>query len=268
MPKMIINLRFCGKDSVWFDRDIEVPQEIYEEFKKLTAGKKSDEKIFLVDAHDVKNFLDEVCPGISPKVLRTAKCNQVLVNNLKELTPKDCSKLSDNEKIRIIYKANLEIAKTLNHQKNVAKNQKEQETKASDRVDASKARLEETKKKQIEKLQKIEAEEVKAKEVYGKMPTLLKEKLAKIAEKREKLQAQLERQNASIEKAEFNLQKRKETADIALGTSLANYADPKIVASWSNYVDLPIEKIYSKSMAAKFDYAIGTDKDYWLDYES
>ena len=257
-----VNLEFLGKDSVKFSRDIEMPDEIYNEFKKLYDAASDGQEIFnAVSSADVSAFLKELNPNISPKVLRTAKCNKVLVDELKKQTVDENS--TDNEKVRAMYRANLEIAKTLNHQKNVAKNFKEQEDKAKEKVTASQNKLEDVKKKQEEKIAKLDAEEKRIKEAYAKMPTLKKEKLGKLAEKREKLEKQLEKQNERIEKAQFNLTKRQETKDINLGTSLGAYADYRIIYSWCNDMKLDPKKIYTKGLLDKSKSFANTDKKFW-----
>ena len=255
-------LDFYGKDSVRYNREIEVPDEIYDEFKKLYDAAGNGEEIFsAISSGDVSAFLKEVNPNISPKVLRTAKCNKVLVDELKK--QKVDANSSDSEKVRAMYRANLEIAKTLNHQKNVAKNYKEQETKAKEKVTASQDKMVEVKKKQEEKLKKYLEEEKRIKQLYAKMPTVLKEKLEKLAEKRQKLEQQLERQNERIEKAKFNLQKRQETKDINLGTSLGAYADFRIVYSWCNDMNLDPKKIYNKGLLNRSTSFANTDKKFW-----
>lgn len=256
------HLEFLGKDSVKYARDIEVPDEIYDEFKKLYDAAGNGQEIFdKVSSADVSAFLNEVHPGISPKVLRTAKCNKVLVDELKKQDVDE--KSSTAEKVRAIYRANLEIAKTLNHQKNVAKNQKEQEQKAEDKVKATENKLEEIKAKQQEKIAKLDEEEKRIKSVYAKMPVIKKEKLAKLKEKREKLEKQLEKQNERIEKAQFNLTKRQETKDINLGTSLGAYADYRIIYSWCNDMKLDPKNIYSKGLRDKSASFANTSKDFW-----
>ena len=256
------NLDFYGKDSVRFNRDIQVPDEIYDEFKKLFDAAKDGEEIFnKVSSADVSAFLKELNPNISPKVLRTAKCNKVLVDELKKQKVDENS--TDAEKVRAMYRANLEIAKTLNHQKNVAKNFKEQEEKAKEKVTASQDKMVEVKAKQEEKLAKLDEEEKSIKAKYAKMPTLKKEKLAKLKEKRAKLEAQLEKQNERIEKAQFNLQKKQETKDINLGTSLGAYADYRIIYSWCNDMKLNPKKIYTKGLLDKSQSFANTDKNFW-----
>lgn len=266
-----IQLKFCGKDSVMYDKEIELPDEIYNELKSLWENTEEGKKVFShAGSKEVGDFLNKIQPGISPKQLRTAKCNEVLIDNLRKATDskgKPISKdSSDLEKYQAIYKANLQIATTLNHQKNVSKNYKEQETKMKDKVSASKDKLEVLKEKQAIKLQEFDKKEAEIKERYKDFPKIKKEKLEELKMKKEKLKLQLEKANAAIEKAKLNLQKKKETKDINLGTSLAAYASPKIIYSWCKDVNLDINKIYTKALQTKFDYAQDTPEDYWRNY--
>lgn len=255
-------LSFIGKDSVPFTREIELPDEIYDEFKKLYDAANSGEEIFnKVNSADVSKFLNEAHKGISPKVLRTAKCNEVLVENLKKQNVDKNS--TEAEKIRAIYRANLEIAKTLNHQKNVAKNFKEQETKAQEKVEKQQDNLKKLAEVQTEKLAKLDEDAKKIKKQYANMPAIKASKLEKIDEKRAKLQTQLDKANARIEKAEFNLTKKQETKDINLGTSLGAYADFRIIMSWCKDIGLDPSKIYTKALLEKGNWAKDTPASYW-----
>lgn len=253
---MNVQLSFIGKDSVPFKRTLDVPDDIAKELQKLTENKKASDEIFdKISSGDVSSFLNEAYDGISPKVLRTAKCNQVLVEELKKQTVTKAS--TEQEKIRALYRANLAIAKTLNHQKNVAKNAKEQEAKAKDKVVASKEKLKALKEAQEVKLEKLKADQKKARAKGDK------EKLAKLKEKKAKMEAQLERAKARIDSNEFKYEKRKETKDINLGTSLGAYADFRIIYSWCKDMDLDPHKIYSKALYEKSQWATDTPAKFW-----
>lgn len=259
---MEVTLSFIGKDSVPFKRDIEMPEDIYDAFKELIEGKSSKDEIFdKISSSDVSAFLNEAYQGISPKVLRTAKCNQVLVDELKKQNV--TKKSTEQEKIRALYRANLEIAKTLNHQKNVAKNQKEQESKAKDNVAAQKDKLKALRERQKEQLKKIRSEKARIKLIKDKNPELYKARLAKLKEKEEKLKTQLAKAEARIDNAEFKYEKRKETKDINLGTSLGAYADFRIIYSWCNDMDLDPRKIYNKGLFEKSQWAADTPASFW-----
>jgi len=54
-----------------------------------------------------------------------------------------------------------------------------------------------------------------------------------------------------------------ELKTIALGTSKINYLDPRITAAWCKKMDVPIEKIFSKTLRDKFPWAMDVDSD-WI----
>jgi DNA topoisomerase-1 len=257
-----ITLNFVGKSSVPFNRTIEVSDELYEVIKRSQKNKKPTDEIFdMVDSGDVGAFLKEVDKSFSPKVLRTARCNSVLVENLKkQKITKDSTEV---EKLEAIYNANYAIAKELNHQKNIGKNQSNNEEKAKTAVLEAQKKLKDLKKDSKKKLAEIDEKIVSFKEKYAAMPTMLEEKLTKLEEQKTKISKRLETQENRVKAHELKAKKTSETADIALGTSLGNYADPRIIYSWCKDVNLPIGKVYNKSLQEKFSWAENTPEDYW-----
>lgn len=235
---MTVKLSFYGKDSVPFEREIELPSEVAAVFKELYNDDSSEAMFPDTSAAEVGTFLKNAVKSgdISPKVLRTAKCNTVLVKKLKELTTPKLKNASTTEKVKVMYEANLAIAKTLNHQKNVAKGQAAAETKKKE----AKALAE-------QKLQELEARVSSMKEG----PT------------KERLLAQLQKRKEKVEKAAFDLEKKKETANINLGTSLNAYADFRIVYSWCADVGLDPAQIYSKALLEKSAAFKDTDPSFW-----
>lgn len=92
---------------------------------------------------------------------------------------------------------------------------------------------------------------------------MLEAKKAALKIAREKIAERIKKQEATVSKNELKAKKTSETADIALGTSLGNYADPRIIYSWCKDVDLPIGKVYNKNLQEKFEWAKDTPADYW-----
>jgi len=258
-----ITFNFLGKDSVPETRTITIDAGIWNVLKKKTFTK--GKRIFAEDIN-VNGYLKSIMPGITVKNLRTVKCNEVLVNNLK--AQKITANNTEAEKLRAIFEANLEIAKQMNHQKNVGKNQKEAEGKIEERVTKAKARVKELKKKHKEKIAKLEIQKEKFKVAFKGMK-ILKEKLALIEEQKIKLTAQMEKAKTAIEKTELALDKKKLTKDIALGTSLANYADFRILKSYCDEIALPMEKIFTATqMVAIGKLVENTPANFWRNYPS
>ncbi len=50
---------------------------------------------------------------------------------------------------------------------------------------------------------------------------------------------------------------------IATTTSKTNYNDPRISVAWCKRLEVPIEKIFPKTLLDKFNWAMGTESD-WL----
>lgn len=50
--------------------------------------------------------------------------------------------------------------------------------------------------------------------------------------------------------------KKESNKDIALGTSKTNYNDPRISVAWGKAYEMPIEKIFPKTLRDKFLWAM------------
>lgn len=58
-----------------------------------------------------------------------------------------------------------------------------------------------------------------------------------------------------VKKAEMQVKLAKLIRDYNLNTSMKNYIDPRISVSWASRVNLPIDKIYSKTLIKKFNWS-------------
>ena len=57
----------------------------------------------------------------------------------------------------------------------------------------------------------------------------------------------------------MELQQKKDNSEVALGTSKINYMDPRITISWCKHIELPIEKVFPKTLRSKFAWAMETE---------
>jgi hypothetical protein len=134
---------------------------------------------------------------------------------------------TESDKKKAFVNANIIVAKALNHQKTIAKG-------AVATLDKLKVQL-----KELEK-------ELKEKKNAG----------TKVAS----LEKRVKSKKDSIES-------KKKLQEISTGTSLTNYIDPRLVTSWCNAHNLPIEKVYTKTLQDKFKWAIDETDDKW-DYKN
>ena len=59
-----------------------------------------------------------------------------------------------------------------------------------------------------------------------------------------------------IRKLEVDIRNRDENKEVALGTSKINYMDPRISVAWCKRCEVPIDKIFAKTLRDKFNWAM------------
>jgi DNA topoisomerase I len=140
-----------------------------------------------------------------------------------ELPSKVPKNATEKDKEKLVHDANVKVAQLLNHKRSVS---------------------------------------LAAKEDIGKLEAQIKE-LEKEKRRLKKEGKSLTRVEHSIETKKDQVSRKSSTQDIALGTSRQNYIDPRVLISWSKKHDLPLAKIYTKTLLAKFQWAQDkTDKDW------
>lgn len=121
---------------------------------------------------------------------------------------------------------------------------------------------EDLKKPKGKKQQKAEMKK-KEKEKFEEENDNQKNKLKRIyPDTKEKCEKAIENLKSKISKLEVKLRKKEEFKQIALGTSKLNYMDPRITVSWCKTNEVPIDKIFTKSIRDKFPWAMYCKPDY------
>ncbi|OAD71481.1 hypothetical protein PHYBLDRAFT_182020 [Phycomyces blakesleeanus NRRL 1555(-)] len=78
----------------------------------------------------------------------------------------------------------------------------------------------------------------------------------------EKLKAAIEKTDAKIKMTIVQETDKEENKEIALSTSKMNYIDPRISVAWCKKYNVPLEKVFSKTLIEKFRWAQNID-DSW-----
>ena len=68
--------------------------------------------------------------------------------------------------------------------------------------------------------------------------------------------------NSKISKMEMDLKHKDDNKEVSLGTSKINYMDPRISVAWCKRNEVPIEKIFSKTLRDKFNWAMAVEPDW------
>jgi DNA topoisomerase-1 len=221
-----IKLDFYGKDSVRYVKEIEVQEIVYNNIKEFIKNKNKNDNLFdLINSNLLNKYLQNFMPELTAKVFRTFKASDLFSEELNKITEK-YEKYNKSDKIQLLLdlfnQANTKVACLCNHQKNVSKNYNEQVKKIKDRIN------------------------------------ILKEKLD-----------DYKTRNKDISKVELMIKKlkrkktlKKELKNLSLGTSKINYIDPRITISFMKKHNIPVEKIFTKTLIQKFKWAFDVDENW------
>jgi len=78
----------------------------------------------------------------------------------------------------------------------------------------------------------------------------------------EQLDARIDAWKESVRKLEVDIRNRDENKEVALGTSKINYMDPRISVAWCKRCEVPIDKIFAKTLRDKFNWAMAVPPEW------
>jgi len=267
LPDNQITLDFLGKDSMRYFNTVTVEEEVWKNLQSFIKGKDKTDNLFdSIDASVLNDYLRSLMPGLTAKVFRTYNASFTLERELKK---KDVSRLEIEDKMAWYNEANRQVAILCNHQKTVSKTFDVSVEKQKLKIDDMKEYLEQLKthhknvkkgkeglneekiEKQVLKKLKEEGNEDKVKPIKRKFPS--------DADRASDHISKLEKRIISEEK---KLVEREENKAIALGTSKLNYNDPRITVKWCKENEVPIEKVFPRTVRSKFPWAMYTELDW------
>lgn len=79
----------------------------------------------------------------------------------------------------------------------------------------------------------------------------------------EKLKAQVDTLTNRIVNTTFQLKDKEDNSEVSLGTSKMNYIDPRLTVMFSKKFNVPIEKLFTKTLRDKFNWAIESADENW-----
>lgn len=254
---------FFGKDSIKYQNTVNVPKFVSSAINSFCKGKNESEQIFdLISAEDINKFLSECIEGVTAKTFRTSIASMMFIDAFKKQNITKSSTL--REKLNAFDMANLEVAKKLNHKRAISKNFDSQAERLDEQVKAAIEKEEQIASKVKTSLNKIKAEEKRANKLLE--GEALKVALKNLKEKEKKEKEKLEKAKEKVSQLSFKKDFKNKTMDVAIGTSKTNYITPLIAYSICNYFDIPIAKIYTKTLQEKYKWAEETSPQYWKKY--
>ena len=245
VPPHFIKFDFLGKDSIRYENTVEVEQLVYQnisKFKKsdrLGHNKAASDQLFdEFDAQDLNTRLKELMDGLSVKVFRTYNASITLDTLLADHSIEETL---DGKKAEY-DRANKEVAILCNHQRAVPKGFTGQMEKMQEKLAVLQSELSEL------------MDELKlAKSGKSKDGKKLNEDVVR---------GKLERKRAQIVKHEIQAQNKDDLKTVALGTSKINYLDPRISVAWCKRNEVPMEKVFNRSLLSKFLWAMDVESTF------
>jgi DNA topoisomerase I len=226
-----VKLDFLGKDSVRFNRTLEVDPLVYTNLQDFETNKANSDQLFdLIGSNDINKYLQSFMKKLTAKVFRTYNASNLFQKELKKISKK-FDGYDESDKINLLLNefniANAKIALLCNHQKNINKNTNKQIEKIDEMIKKSKAKL------------------AKVRRTKGKKNTDRINKMKQV-----------------IKKLKAKKQLKLELKNISLSTSKVNYIDPRIAVAFIKKHNIPTDKIFSKTLQEKFKWAMEVEPDY------
>jgi DNA topoisomerase-1 len=162
-----VTFDFLGKDSVRWQKEIVLPNEVVNNLKAFISQAQADSTIFEgIRSEQVNSFLDEIVPDLTAKVFRTYHASDVVKNSLEKANVSASEPLVVKKHVATM--ANLEAAVVCNHKRKPPKNWEESLAKKIDRLNALKNSPKKTK-SQAERVEalKFKVEEMKETRDYN-----------------------------------------------------------------------------------------------------
>ncbi|XP_074556414.1 DNA topoisomerase 1 beta-like [Curcuma longa] len=244
VPPNKLKFDFLGKDSIRYMNTVEVEPHVYRAIgdfrtaRKSNGGRKEkgDDLFDFLDTSKLNAHLKELMPGLTAKVFRTYNASITLDVVLNQATQDG----SEAEKIAVYRHANKEVAVICNHQRSVSKSHENQMAKLNEKINDLAAQRDEL----MKGLRRAKQERPNKNSV----PEAMEKKISQV--------------DARIGRMELDRQVKEDLKTVALGTSKINYLDPRISVAWCKRHEVPMERIFNKSLLAKFAWAMDVDPDF------
>ncbi|KAL6768009.1 DNA topoisomerase 1 [Auxenochlorella protothecoides] len=246
LPPNHIKFDFLGKDSIRYENTVDVDPKVFQNLQLFSredangkAKQPGDQLFECFDAQDLNVRLKELMDGLSVKVFRTYNASIVL----DRLLTGEVDSESVEAKKAAYDTANKEVAVLCNHQRAVPKGHVGQMEKLTAKMEALHAELAE-----------LQADlKLALKGLPGKDGRKLNA---------ESLENRASKKQQQIEKAEINFKVKEDLKTVALGTSKINYLDPRITVAWCKRNEVPLERIFNRSLYQKFAWAMEVEPEY------
>jgi len=290
------------KQTTDFSRYGQVGIQVFNNFVSFCSRKKPDQQVLdQLDPPELNRHLQSIMPGLTAKVFRTYNASETLQNELPSPEEMKSMNVQQkvlmyneaNRKVAILCNHQRTVSKameksmdTLHERLAVFKKQKNELSsmlkavkngktkdikvkKETDAVEEAKKALEDAKaqtqnaKTADEKIRATKATEA-AKELQRKARLTVagSSHLFSRVPSADQLSKRIGQWVEKIRKLELDIRNKDDNKEVALGTSKINYCDPRISVAWCKRCEVPIERVFPKTLRDKFVWAMFVPPDW------
>ncbi|EDO06695.1 Eukaryotic DNA topoisomerase I catalytic core family protein [Babesia bovis T2Bo] len=278
-----ITLDFLGKDSIRYFHTVTLDEVACRNLSEFCKKKPTEDIFDKINTVKLNDYLKDLMTGLTAKVFRTYNASITLCRQLRRLKVRksldsslmlqpgksdddlDKPVLVDvtdvNELISFYNEANRRVAILCNHQRSIPKQHESSMSKMQAQAELISEEIAELQAymKYLESNQTkpftFESRTVDAKGNPRKAATRQGMKLEAC---QKKLETAMKRSKVHAIKMRI----KDDNKTVALGTSKINYMDPRITVAFCKRYEVPIEKIFNKSLRTKFPWAMYAGADY------
>ncbi|KAJ8900954.1 hypothetical protein NDN08_000251 [Rhodosorus marinus] len=272
----VVEFNFLGKDSIRYENSVKVERGAYLGLKKLARKKKSSDDIFnRLTTSSLNEYLRSLMEGLTAKVFRTYNASLTLDRLLRQ----EGQQQNVNEQLVFYNQQNKEVAILCNHQRSLPKKHDEQMGKLSVKHDETIEWLRELERaaKEMKAGRKDSADVTQWVHPKPELKSDMTEEQRSAERKRaaeaprekvvkrmkaDSVHLAIARVHARIDKMKSEMQTKEDLKTVALSTSKLNYLDPRISVAWCKKNEVPLEKVFSKSLYNKFAWAMEASQEF------
>ncbi|GJD06625.1 DNA topoisomerase 1 [Galdieria sulphuraria] len=255
-----VEFDFLGKDSIRYINTVTVDGPVFYNLKEFVRGKKPEDEIFdKLTVQGLNDHLKTLMPGLSAKVFRTYNASITLARLLSE---RKFESEDLNNKLTFYNQANKEVAILCNHQRTLPVSHEQQMNRLQSKLDEALEWLHELE-QALKKAKRDKKDSVEVVQYVRPKPNFRNDMTQIEREAERKRVAELpQKAEQRVEKIRLDMSMKEELKNVALGTSKINYLDPRITVAWCKKNQVPIEKIFSKTLLTKFLWSMESSEDF------
>lgn len=231
--------------------EVAVPPTIFKNLVDFETNKSEPEQLFnRISPSDLNDYLQQFMPDLTAKVFRTYNASITLEKQLAMISEEESR--SQETLMKFYNEANRKVAILCNHQKAAGKSH-----------DVAMDRIQEQGEKLTERISTLKRHRDELKS--GGPGVAFDEDDAsthKLPEKVALCEKELIRLKQRIEKMVHQAELREGNKNVSLTTSKINYMDPRITIAFCKRTGLEVGRVFSKTIIAKFPWALDVSEEY------